>query len=59
MSEVPLYGGSSNNLDNLPGADLTGSYARLIDVYKVTSLIRNSAPLGPYSRKTSGALWWS
>jgi len=27
--------------------------------YRVTSLIGNSAPLGPYSRNMSRALWWS
>ena len=27
--------------------------------YRVTSLIRNSAPLGPYSRTIPRALWWS
>ena len=26
--------------------------------YRVTSLIRHSAPLGPYSRTMHGALWW-
>ena len=28
-------------------------------LYRGTSLIRNSAPLGPYSRTMPGALWWS
>jgi len=28
-------------------------------VYRGTSLIRNSAPLGPYSRNMPRALWWS
>jgi hypothetical protein len=27
--------------------------------YRGESLIRNSAPLGPYSRNMSRALWWS
>ena len=27
--------------------------------YRGTSLIRNSAPLGPYSRTMPRALWWS
>ena len=27
-------------------------------VYMMTSLIRNSAPLGPYSRTKHGPLWW-
>ena len=27
--------------------------------YRETSLIRNSAPLGPYSRTMPRALWWS
>ena len=27
--------------------------------YRGTSLIRNSAPLGPYSRNMPRALWWS
>ena len=29
------------------------------DVYRGTSLIRNGAPLGPYSRNVPRALWWS
>jgi len=29
------------------------------DAYRGTSLIRNSAPLGPYSRNMPRALWWS
>jgi len=28
-------------------------------VYRGTSLIRNSAPLGPYSRTIPRVLWWS
>jgi len=28
-------------------------------LYRGTSLIRNSAPLGPYSRTMPRALWWS
>ena len=27
--------------------------------YRVTSLTRNSAPLGPYSRNMPWGLWWS
>jgi len=27
--------------------------------YRGTSLIRNNAPLGPYSRTMPRALWWS
>jgi hypothetical protein len=27
--------------------------------YRVTSLIRNSLPLGPFGRPLRGALWWS
>ena len=27
--------------------------------YRGTSLMRNSAPLGPYSRTMRRALWWS
>ena len=27
--------------------------------YRGTSLIRNSPPVGPYSRPTPSALWWS
>ena len=27
--------------------------------YRGTSLIRNSAPLGPYSRTIPRVLWWS
>jgi hypothetical protein len=29
------------------------------DPYRGTSLIRNSAPLGPYSKAVPRALWWS
>jgi len=29
-----------------------------MSVYRGTSLIRNSAPLGPYSRTMPRALWW-
>ena len=28
-------------------------------LYRGTSLIRNSLPLGPYSRPVPRALWWS
>ena len=31
----------------------------LIKVYRGASLIRNRAPLGPYSRTTPRVLWWS
>ena len=30
-----------------------------IENYRGTSLIRSSAPLGPYSRNMPRALWWS
>ena len=30
-----------------------------VRAYRGTSLIRNSTPLGPYSRTMPGALWWS
>ena len=29
------------------------------NIYRGTSLIRNSNPLGPYSRVMPRALWWS
>ena len=29
------------------------------EIYRDTSLIRNSAPLGPYSRNMPRDLWWS
>ena len=32
---------------------------QIIAVYRGTSLIKNSAPLGPYSRNMFRALWWS
>ena len=32
---------------------------KLNSVYRGTSLIRNSAPLGPYSRSMPRAPWWS
>ena len=41
----------------------TAPYMRLprenVGGYMGTSLIRNSAPLGPYSRPLPMALWWS
>ena len=30
-----------------------------VGVYRITSLIRSSAVLGPYSRTMPGVLWWS
>ena len=30
-----------------------------VPLYKVTLLIRNSAPLGPYSRAVARVPWWS
>ena len=40
---------------NDPGCHVRPPYA----TYRVTSLIRNSAPLGPYIRNVPRALWWS
>jgi len=34
-------------------------YSLLFTVYRGTSLIRNSDPLGPYSGTMHRALWWS
>jgi len=39
-------------------APFTEGTALFVD-YRGTSRIRNSAPLGPYSRSMSRALWWS
>ena len=36
-----------------------GLLARMGGVYRGTSLIRNSPPLGPCSRPMPRALWWS
>ena len=33
--------------------------ANEVPPYRGTSLIRNSSPLGPYSRLMPRALWWS
>ena len=51
MSEVPLYSESSRLvLLGAPSEDTA---------YRVTSLTRNSAPLGPYSSPMPRALLWS
>ena len=58
MSEVPLYFPLLNQgcaiLEQLPLAHSLRSQH-----YRGTSIIRNSAPLGPYSRNMPKALWWS
>ena len=41
------------------GALLDERGAYTLVPYKGTSLIRNSAPLGPYRRNMPRALWWS
>ena len=51
MSEVPLW-------RSLPSAS-TCSFQGAGSRYTGTSLIKNSAPLGPYSRPMPRAMWWS
>jgi len=53
MSEVPLHEEvvRSFRFYCFPPRSSTG--------YRVTSIIRNSASLGPYSRAMPRALWWS
>ena len=51
--EVLADVGRIQNLKDLKDPALARS------LYRGTSLIRNSAPLGPYSRTMAGALWWS
>jgi len=36
-----------------------GYEIQVLSIYRGTSLIRNSAPLGPYGRYMPRALWWS
>ena len=50
MSKVTLYW--------IPGIRLTKKTVGQLE-YMDTSLIRNSAPLGPYSRTLPMPLWWS
>ena len=40
-------------------ADGCGRARSHVNVYRGPSLIRNSTPLGPYSRNMPRALWWS
>ena len=57
MSEVNLKGGRMLLGVALP---LDPREVRvLVREYRGTSLIRNSVPLGPYSRNVPRALWWS
>ena len=49
MSEVPIL----VLLHAFPGVDPSE-----MSLARGTSLIRNSAPLGPYSRTMPRALWW-
>ena len=46
--------------DRVLDGPASGKRAPRVTAYKYrgTSLIRNSAPLGPYSRTMSRALWW-
>ena len=43
---------------NPPGVRIAQVQTPPVLDYRNTSLIRNSAPLGPYSRTPHGALWW-
>ena len=61
MSEVPLYvrghmaAALAMKVIKLPEASCSLHIHR---GYRGTSLIKNSAPLGPYSRTESLLLWW-
>ena len=57
MSEVPLH--HAHTASRTPGAKEARALAPLPSQYRGTSLKRNSAPLGPYSRNMPRALWWS
>ena len=56
MSEVSLYRSVTFGAERL--ADLV-SPNRVRQDYRGTSLIRNRHPVGPYSRPSPRALWWS
>jgi len=66
MSEVPLYTLRPvlPSVKALPQPRRGYMHAAVmvsikVSLYRGTSLIRNSAPLGPYSRAMPRALWWS
>ena len=52
MSEVPLY------MCEMPLPEPRAARQGYL-AHRGTSLIKNSAPLGPYSRTLSRSLWWS
>ena len=58
--DVLAYVMQNQDLKDLEVMSLeTGCCRRVRRVYRGTSPIRNSAPLGPYSRNMPRALWWS
>ena len=61
VSEVPLYGSVwGQGRARRPTRGVPAPSTRPCPTpYRGTSLIRNSAPLGPYSTNRPRALWWS
>ena len=53
-----VYVGLPQNLKDLKD-HLAKTSRRNVTNYRGTSLVRNSAPLAPYSRTMPRALWWS
>jgi hypothetical protein len=50
---------SSSSLDKFRASSSSAAFRRLSSKpYRGTSLTRNRAPLGPYSRHMPRALWW-
>ena len=49
----------TSHLETIPEMVLEACWARVDRLYRGTSLIRNSTPLGPYSKTVPRALRWS
>ena len=58
ISEVPLYNHVIQNR-HVPPDVISQSRHLRVNAYRGTSLIRKRTLLGPYSRTTPRALWWS
>ena len=58
-SPPPQYDHRALGIDILKGPRRKCFLTSGIPLYRGTSLIRNSGPLGPYSRTLPRALWWS
>ena len=63
MSEVPLRQhllvfALNERVSTQDPLSLSASDAHTHECYRGTSLIRNSPPLGPYSRPMPRNLWW-